>query len=107
MPTEVRAIFDTSAKANNGVALNDILETGPNLYPLLTDVLIGFCSHQIGLTADISKMFREILLHDTEKDLHHFVVWLGRLESSQPGFWSSNVFTRNGQVVTATREVLR
>ncbi len=60
MTTEVRAIFDTSAKANNGVALNSILETGPNLHPLLTDMLIGFCSHQIGLTADISKMFREI-----------------------------------------------
>ena len=35
------------------------------------------------------------------------MVWVGQLELSQRGFWSSNVFTRNGQVVAATREVLR
>ena len=72
--TKARAVFDASAKSNNGVALNDILETGPNLYPLLTDVLIHFRFHRIGLTADINKMFWEILFHDTEKDLHCFFI---------------------------------
>ncbi len=47
--TKVRPVFDASAKSSNGVSLNDILETGPNLYPLLTDVLIRFRVHRIGL----------------------------------------------------------
>ena len=72
--TKVRAAFDALAKSNNGVALNDILETGSNLYTLLTDMLIRFRSHRIGLTADISKTFREILFHNTEKDLHCFFI---------------------------------
>ncbi len=72
--TKVRAVFDASAKSTNGVSLNDTLEVGPNLYPLLPDVIIRFRCHRIGVSADISKMFREILLHTDEKDLHRFVM---------------------------------
>ncbi len=72
--TKVRAVFDASARTTNGVSLNDILEAGPNLYPLLPDILIRFRSHRIGLSADISKMFREILLQLHERDLHRFVM---------------------------------
>ncbi len=72
--TKVRAVFDASAKSTNGVSLNDTLEVGPNLYPLLPDVIIRFRCHHIGISADISKMFREILLHTDEKDLHRFVM---------------------------------
>jgi len=45
--TKVRAVFDASARTTNGVSLNDTLEAGPNLYPLLPDVLIRFHSHRI------------------------------------------------------------
>ena len=72
--TKVRPVFDASAKSSNGVSLNDLLHTGPNLYPLLTDVLIRFRSHLIGVSADISKMFREVLLHEGDRDLHRFLI---------------------------------
>ena len=70
--TKLRAVFDASARSTNGVSLNDTLEAGPNLYPLLPDVLIRFRYHKIGLSADISKMFREILLSQKERNLHRF-----------------------------------
>ena len=72
--TKVRPVFDASAKTSTGVSLNDTLQTGPNLYPLLTDVLIRFRSHVIGFSADISKMFREVLLHEEDRDLHRFLI---------------------------------
>ncbi len=72
--TKLRAVFDASAKTTNGVVLNDILLPGPNLYPVLLDALIRFRKYAIGISADISKMFREILLHPSERDLHRFVV---------------------------------
>ena len=72
--TKVWPVFDASAKSSNGVSLNDILETDPNLYPLLTDVLIRFRVHRIGFSADISKMFREVLLHEQDPDLHRFLL---------------------------------
>ncbi len=35
--TKVQAVFDASAKTTSGFSLNDTLEAGPNLYPLLPD----------------------------------------------------------------------
>ncbi len=56
------------------MSLNDTLLTGPSLNPLLTDVLIQFRQHRIGFSADISKNIREILLHESERDLHRFLL---------------------------------
>jgi len=72
--TKVRAVFDASAKSSTGISLNDNLLAGPNLYPPLQDVIIRFRRHNVGLSADISKMFREILLNPSEKDLHRFLM---------------------------------
>lgn len=70
--TKCRPVFDASAITTSGHSLNDTLLTGPNLYPLLSDVLLRFRSHKIAFSADISKMFREIWLHPEDRDLHRF-----------------------------------
>ncbi len=72
--TKLRPVFDASAKSSTGVSLNDILDPGPCLYPALADVLIRFRTHNIGVAADISKMFREVLLHSDDGDLHRFLL---------------------------------
>ncbi len=72
--TKVRVVFDASACSSNSVSLNDTLLPGPNLYPPLPDVLTRFRRHNVGMTADISKMFREILLNPEERDLHRFLM---------------------------------
>ncbi len=71
--TKLRAVFDASAKSSTGVSLNDTLLPGPNLYPQLPDVITRFRRHKVGLSADISKMFREILLNPPERDFHRFL----------------------------------
>ncbi len=78
--TKVRAVFDASARSSNGVSLNDTLLAGPNLYPPLVDVLTRFRRHFIAMSSDISKMFREIMLHPGERDWHRFLM---RGESGQ------------------------
>ena len=55
-----------------GHPLNDILLQGPSLYPLLTTVTAQFRRHKIGMSADISKMFREISLTESDQDFHRF-----------------------------------
>jgi len=69
VPANQRNLPTTST----GASLNDTLHQGPNLYPLLSDVLLRFWSHNIGFTADISKMFWEIKLYKDERDLHRFL----------------------------------
>ena len=72
--TKVRAVFDASARSSSGSSLNDCLLPGPNLYPPLQDILLRFRRHPVGMLADISKMFQEILLNPEERDFHRFLV---------------------------------
>ena len=71
--TKLRIVFDGSAISLNGHSLNDILLQGPSLYPLLTTVIAQFRSHKIGMSADISKMFLEVGLTESDRDLHRFL----------------------------------
>ncbi len=54
--------------------MNDCLLPDPNFYPPLQDILLRFRRYPIGMSADISKMFREILLNPEEKDFHRFLL---------------------------------
>ncbi|XP_064397630.1 uncharacterized protein LOC135344354 [Halichondria panicea] len=71
--TKVRAVFDASAISSTGVSLNDTLLVGPTIHPPLIDVILRFRLHRVGLTADISKMYRAIELTKNDRDLHRFV----------------------------------
>ena len=55
--TKLRVVFDASSKCPGEVSLNDALYSGPNLLPLLFDILIQFRVHNVALTADIEKHF--------------------------------------------------
>ena len=70
--TKLRVVFDASAKTTSGFSLNDTLLTGPSLYPSLSSILNRFRCHSIGMSADISKMFREVALNEEERDYHWF-----------------------------------
>ena len=72
--TKLRVVFNASARTSSGVSLNDQLLPGPNLYPHLSSVIISFRQYRIGMTGDISKMFREIGLHQAERDYHRYMV---------------------------------
>ena len=71
--TKVRPVFDASAKAPNGVSLNDCMETGPNLLPDLVGVLMRFRRWQIALTADVQKAFLQVGVDPQDRDAHRFL----------------------------------
>ena len=79
--TKIRAVFDASAKSTSGISLNDQLLIGPTVHSSLVDVLLRFRTHWIALATDVSKMYRAILLHPSDRDLHRFV-W--RKEPHEP-----------------------
>lgn len=55
-PGQVRAVFDSSAK-HNGMSLNDVLLSGPDLNNTLLGVLIRFRKEPVVVAADIEQMF--------------------------------------------------
>ena len=70
--TKIRVVFDTSAKSDSDISLNDTLFVGPTVHSTL-DVVLRFKLHRIALVVDVSKMYRVIELAEPDRDLHRFV----------------------------------
>lgn len=63
LTTQVRVVFNASSKTRSGVSLNDVLCAGPKLQNDIADVVTNWRRHPYVLKADITKMFRQILVH--------------------------------------------
>jgi len=61
--TKTRVVFDASAKSTTGVSLNDMLMVGPTIQQDLISIVLRFRMHMYAMTADISKMCRQIRVH--------------------------------------------
>ncbi|XP_050293693.1 uncharacterized protein LOC126734196 [Anthonomus grandis grandis] len=60
--TKCRVVFDSSCKTNNNLSLNDVQYVGPTLQHDIFSILSRFRLHKYVMTADVSKMFRQILI---------------------------------------------
>ena len=81
--TKLRIVYDASARASTeSPSLNDCLEVGPPLQPLLYDVLVRNRMKPTGLTGDLKQAFLQIRIAEQDRDamrLH----WLSDLETRQ------------------------
>ena len=68
--TNLRVVFDASAKSTNGVSLNQTLAIGPRIQHTIFHILVRFRFHRVGMAADVAKMYRQIALTDESKDFH-------------------------------------
>ncbi|XP_015916574.1 uncharacterized protein [Parasteatoda tepidariorum] len=66
--TKLRVVFNASTPTSAGQSLNDILLTGEARENVF-DLIVRFQKHKIALTADIRKMFRQILIYPSQRDL--------------------------------------
>ncbi|XP_055590962.1 uncharacterized protein LOC129743045 [Uranotaenia lowii] len=65
--TKVRVVFDGSAKTSTGHSLNDSLLVGPVVQDELLTIIIRFRKYPIALVADIAKMYRQIVVHPSDR----------------------------------------
>jgi len=72
--TKIRVVFDASAKGSRGPSLNECLLQGPKLQQDIVDVLTRFRVPKRVFTADICKMYRQILVLPEYRTLQH-VFW--------------------------------
>lgn len=72
--TKLRVVFDASCKTTSGNSLNDAQLVGPKLQDDLYDTVLRFRLHKVALSADISKMYRQVLVHQDDHDLQR-VLW--------------------------------
>lgn len=72
--TKLRVVFDASMKTDSNYSLNDIMLKGPTNQPELFDILCRFRTYQFVLSADIEKMFRQILINPEQRFLQN-ILW--------------------------------
>jgi len=72
--TNLRVVFDGSAKTTSSLSLNDLLMVGPTLQKDLFDLIIRFRTFKYVLSADITKMYRMIKIHKDDQDMQR-ILW--------------------------------
>ncbi|XP_055907518.1 uncharacterized protein LOC129942546 [Eupeodes corollae] len=77
--TKLRVVFDASAKTTSGHALNDILMVGPTVQPDLFSIVLKFRMHRYVFTADITKMYRQVLMHEDDRAFQ-LIFWRSRAD---------------------------
>lgn len=61
--TKLRVVFDGSCRTSNGLNLNEVLLKGPTVQQELVCILARFRTHKYALSADITKMYGQILVN--------------------------------------------
>ncbi|XP_045783718.1 uncharacterized protein LOC123879876 [Maniola jurtina] len=79
--TKIRVVYDASARTTSGFSVNDLQMVGPNIQDSLFNILVRFRQHKYVLSADIEKMYRSILVDESDRDLQ-LILW--REQESQP-----------------------
>ena len=71
-PNKIRVVFDSSASCE-GVSLNDVLLTGPDLNNSLLGVLMRFRKEQVAITADIEHILHCFVVKEDHRDFLRFL----------------------------------
>ncbi|XP_057369925.1 uncharacterized protein LOC130691038 [Daphnia carinata] len=71
-PNKVRLVYDAAGRFK-GMAINDILLKGPDLTTQLLAVLLRFRERRIAVTADIARMFYQVLVREGARPMFRFL----------------------------------
>lgn len=69
-----RTVFNASAKTSTGTTLNETQMVGERLQKELFFILLNFRRYKYGVTADIEKMYRQILIHEDHRQ-YQKILW--------------------------------
>ncbi|KAL0831490.1 hypothetical protein ABMA28_002287 [Loxostege sticticalis] len=72
--TSLRVVFNASSKTSSGHSLNDLMYCGPNLQQDLMTLILKWRQHRYVMIADIEKMFPQIMVRDSDRDLQR-ILW--------------------------------
>ncbi len=71
--SKARLVFDASAKNKVGESINDVIFGGPKTQADILKILVGLRFHRVALKSDLSKMFHQIGLNQSDRDVTRFV----------------------------------
>lgn len=72
--TKLRVVFDASMSTTSGNSLNDCMMVGPQLQKSLLNIMLRFRTNPIAFTADLEKMYRQILVKPEDAQFQR-ILW--------------------------------
>lgn len=72
--TKLRVVFNASQKTTNGLSLNESLAMGASHQRDLLSLFLQFRTYKYAISADIEKMYRQILIDDAQTDWQR-IIW--------------------------------
>ncbi|XP_025267450.1 uncharacterized protein LOC112638978 [Camponotus floridanus] len=72
--TKLRVVFDGSCKSSSGISLNDTMMVGPTIQDDLFSILTRFRTFKCALTADVTKIYRQVLVDPNQTSLQR-ILW--------------------------------
>ncbi|GBN34443.1 hypothetical protein AVEN_197191-1 [Araneus ventricosus] len=72
--THLRVSFNAYANSSNGVLLNSVLLNGGTVQQELFSIISRFRTYKYAFSADIQKMYRQILVDESDRDLQR-ILW--------------------------------
>ncbi|XP_017475257.1 PREDICTED: uncharacterized protein LOC108365671 isoform X2 [Rhagoletis zephyria] len=72
--TKLRVVFDASCRTTTQKSLNDLQIVGPTLQAELFILLLRFRLYRYALTADIIKMYRQVVMHEDDRK-YQYILW--------------------------------
>ena len=79
--TKLRVVFDASALTSTKTSLNKQLLLGPKLQEEIFKILVRFRFHKVAISGDVAKMYRQVALHEEDKDFCR-LIWRSTPDSS-------------------------
>ena len=83
LTTKLRIVYDASSKRSDESSLNECLDPGPNLAPLIYDILLRFRMNKIALIGDLEKAFLSVSINPNQRDLLRFL-WYDDISKNEP-----------------------
>lgn len=80
MTTKLRVVFNASAPSTSGQSLNDLLLAGA-VKENIFDIMVRFRTYKYAFTADIKKMYRQILIDESQRNLLK-ILWKNDINES-------------------------
>ena len=75
--SKVRVVYDASS---NNPSLNDCLEKGPCMIPLLFDIIIRFRTYKVALVSDVQQASLNVEINEEDRDFLRFL-WIDNIDS--------------------------
>nr|XP_034195140.1 uncharacterized protein LOC117611301 [Osmia lignaria] len=104
--TKLRVVFNGSSPTTTGLSVNDIMHTGANLLLNINDVLLWIRHHKCIFATDITKMYRQVRVHEDDRNLQR-ILWIDEESNEVPYTLTTVTYGTKAAPFLAVRALLQ